>query len=444
MNILRRCADMLHGACKWLYALYATQGKSSQEIEEFQYNELRKLVVFAWNNIPFYNQYWGEHGFDPSQLCKLEDFSRIPCIDKDIVRESYEQMIPRGYDKRSLKLITTGGTTGLPLSFYANIDQTNGRELLYQIWSAYRSCGYKKWIDNVVLLRGERLDPSLINQGIYWKRYFGKLGRGVSFSSFHLTEETYEVYIKKILEVAPCFIVAYPSSLTVLCTLMKKKGTRPWERLRGVICSSEMVYEWQRKLVKEVLGVEIYSCYGHTEKAIVANPDRMHRFLFEPSYGYVEFLDEQLAPVTERGAIAQIIATSFQNYYMPFIRYKTSDYVYVGDTPPVGYTHVAEDIVGRKQDFVYDDRGNAIPFTCSDEVFWDVSGIVAYQYVQKKEGNITIHLEVDNSFDQQECQRIKLRVEEMFSNCLASVVVVDHISRTSSGKFRYFIQEMTR
>ena len=432
--------DICSGTLGQIQALRAVYGKGIDEIESYQFRELKRLIDFAWEHIPFYRRYWEHHGFTPEQFQRLQDFSLIPCIDKEIVRANYKDMVPRNYDRGRLEQVTSGGTTGLPLSFYINQAIAHGRELVHQPWTYWHVCRYKLGIDKVVILRGSRVDERLIQQGIYWKRSLGHRGRGLLLSSFHLTEVTYESYMHQIRKESPKFIVAYPSSLTILCTMMKKHNEAPLRGLRGAICSSEMVYEWQRQLVREVLGVEIYSFYGHSEKTVSAIPDSQHRMLFEPSYGYVEFLDEKFKPVNTVGEIAQVVSTGFQNDYMPFIRYQTSDYVRVDNHPPLGFTHVAKEIIGRAQDFVYDKDGNRLPFTCSDEVFWNIDGIIAYQYLQREVGRLLIHLEVDNSFINESIQNIQIEAEHMFYNCDVEVWIVDRIERTSSGKFRYFVQ----
>ena len=432
--------DICSGTLGQIQALRAVYGKGIDEIESYQFRELKRLIDFAWEHIPFYRRYWEHHGFTPEQFQRLQDFSLIPCIDKEIVRANYKDMVPRNYDRGRLEQVTSGGTTGLPLSFYINQAIAHGRELVHQPWTYWHVCRYKLGIDKVVILRGSRVDERLIQQGIYWKRSLGYRGRGLLLSSFHLTEATYKSYMHEIRKESPKFIVAYPSSLTILCTMMKKHNEAPLIGLRGAICSSEMVYEWQRQLVREVLGVEIYSFYGHSEKTVSAIPDSQHRMLFEPSYGYVEFLDEKLNPVDTVGEIAQVVSTGFQNDYMPFIRYQTSDYVRVDNHPPLGFTHVAKEIIGRAQDFVYDKDGNRLPFTCSDEVFWNIDGIIAYQYLQREVGRLLIHLEVDNSFINESIQNIQIEAEHMFYNCDVEVLIVDRIERTSSGKFRYFVQ----
>ncbi|KGN83586.1 phenylacetate--CoA ligase family protein [Porphyromonas gulae] len=440
IKLLGKVTDICRGAWGQIRALRAVRGKSVAEIEAYQFRELKRLIRFAWEHIPFYRSYWEQHGFSPERLRQLRDFSLIPCIDKEIVRAHYEEMVPRGYGLHRLTKVTSGGTTGVPLNFYLNQSVAHGRELVHQPWTYWTTCRYKLGIDRVVILRGARVPDALVRQGIYWHKSHGYRGRGLLMSSFHLTEATYSRYIEQIRRLSPKFIVAYPSCLTVLCSLMKKHGEAALGGLRGVICSSEMVYDWQRNLVREVLGVEIYSFYGHSEKSVSAIPDDRHRMLFEPSYGFCEFLDEDLNAVDTAGAVAQIVSTGFQNYYMPFIRYKTSDYVRVGDHPPLGFTHIAQEIVGRAQDFVYDRDGNMLPFTCSDMAVWNINGVEAYQYLQYEYGKLLLHLEVNDDFDTADLPKIQAEAEYIFSNCRIEIELVDKIERTVSGKFRYFVQ----
>lgn len=439
-KLVTKVVDVCRGAWGQFQALHCVHGKNVAEIEAYQFRELKRLIDFAWEHIPFYHRHWEQHGFTPEKFQQLQDLSLIPCIDKEIVRVHYKEMVPRGYNRNRLNQVTSGGTTGLPLSFYINQAIAHGRELVHQPWTYWNVCRYKLGIDKVVILRGARIDEDLVRKGIYWRRSSGYRGRGLLLSSFHLTEATYEAYVQQIRKESPKFIVAYPSSLTVLCSLMKKHNESPFRGLKGVICSSEMVYDWQRQLAREVLGVKIYSFYGHSEKSVSAIPDSQHRMLFEPSYGYVEFLDEDCKPVNTVGEIAQVVSTGFQNYYMPFIRYQTADYVRVDTCPPIGFTHVAKEIIGRAQDFVYDRDGNRLPFTCSDEVFWNVDGVVAYQYLQHEYGKLLIHLEVNSAFETESMQYIQAEAEQLFSNCEVKVSLVDGIERTTSGKFRYFVQ----
>ena len=413
----------------------AKQG--NKDIAEIQFEKYRDLVEYAWNDIPAYRKYWSDNGFDPSQFKSLDDVRKIPKIDKNFVREHLEDMVPNSYDRARLSLVRTGGTTGMPMQFYIDQYVARPKELAYQLWGGWHYWGHRQGRDKVVTMRGARIKDSLIRKGIYWQR--NPRENGILLSSFHILEETYPLYLNKLRDYKPRFIKAYPSSIAAFCHLMRKHGDKGIEGLKGVICSSETIYDWHRSLVRETLGVEILSFYGHSEKAVCAYQNKDGNMEFHPLYGYTEFLDDQGRNITDTEGSAYVVATSFDNTYFPFIRYETDDRI---DVLSDGTPMIAERILGRKQEFVYDRYGNKLPFTCNDEVIWGIEGIVAYQYVQQEKGKLELLLQVDSSFEENRVAEIIARSEEIFMNCTIAIQFVNQIEKTMSGKFRYLIQNV--
>lgn len=413
--------------------------KSNDSVKRYQYRRLKRLIKYAWVKVPFYRQYWSEAGFNPSMFKSLEDMSLIPVIDKNTILAHRDEFLAQGVNMSRLELITTGGTTGMPMEFYIDNYRARAKEQAHQMYAAYHVWGYRQYIDRCISLRGARIDDNLLSQGIFWQK--SDRDRGYVMSSFHLLEENYQAYIDKIRAYRPRFIRAYPSSIVALCLLMKKHGDHGFERLKGVLCSSENIYDWQRALVMDVLGVPIHSSYGHTEKAVWSFEHDGH-LLFPPRYGYAEFVDDDLNPVNTPGSQAQIIATGYDLDAFPFIRYKTDDIAIVGASVE-GYPQVADRIVGRRQEFVIDRYGNKVPFTCSDEVFWGLRGIDAYQYVQSTPGVMDINIQTSDDFDPATIETIKGSAREIFLNFDITVNQVPDIPKTKSGKFRYLIQNIS-
>ena len=279
----------------------------------------------------------------------------------------------------------------------------------------------------------------MIGKHIFWQK--GRLENALICSSFHLTEQNYNSYLNKIRAFKPRFIKAYPSSIALLCSLMKKHGDAKIETLQGIICSSENVYDWQRKLVKEVLDVEILSFYGHSEKAVWAFQNSQQKLLFHPLYSYTEFLNKNFQTIEAVGEIAQVVVTSFDNKYFPFIRYLTSDYVEVGESI-LHYPKVANRIIGREQEFVYDKNSNKVIFTCSDELLWGIDGVIAYQYRQQEVGKLILCLQVNEQFTIPSIEKILGIGKSIFVDFDLLVEIVDYIPKTSNGKFRYLIQNI--
>lgn len=406
-----------------------------QYINEIQFSKLKNEIEYAWNNIPFYRKYWQKHGFNPQDFKTLDDISKIPFIDKNTIREYREEILNPNYPKYRLSLVTTGGTTGMPMKFYIDNYYARGKEMAFQIVKSKYYWGYKYFFDKVAIIRGFTVNQELIDKNIFWQR--SNRDNGLVFSSFHITEENYSLYLKKLRSFNPKYIKAYPSSIVALCTLMKRHNDFGIKGLKAVICSSESIYDSHRELIKKTLGVEIYSFYGHSEKAVCAfqNGDKM---IFEPFYGYTEFLNPKDDVPSKDGEIAQVVVTSLDNHYFPFIRYKTNDLVEVANIKD----KTAYKIIGRSQEFIVDKNKNLIPFTCSDEIFWEFKGIVAYQYIQNVTGEININVQTDNRFDDKDLKKILLESKSMFPNFSITISKVDEIKKTRAGKFRYLIQNI--
>lgn len=429
--------NFLSALYTFVYHIRQLSMSKNKDISLIQFQKYKFLVNYAWNNIPAYRKLWESYGFNPSMLKTLDDIKLIPMIDKNFIRENFDDLVSIGYDKSRLSVVTTGGTTGMPMRFYIDQYAARSKELAYQLWSSWHFWSHRQGIDRVVTLRGKRIRDSLINKGVYWQNNLRE--NGIYMSSFHISEKTYDIYINKLREYKPRYIKAYPSSIVALCLLMKRNGDKGIEGLKGVICSSETIYDSHRKLIKETLGVDILSLYGHSEKAVCAYQNKSGNMHFPPLYGYVEFLDENGNHVSQKGSKAHIVATSFDNFYFPFIRYKTDDCV---DVHSSGVIKVAEKILGRKQEFVYNIYGNKLPFTCSDETMWHIKGIVAYQYVQNEWGKLELHLQVNDSFKKESVAEIIKKSEKIFVDCTVNVVFVNNIEKTISGKFRYLIQNV--
>ena len=403
------------------------------------YEHLKRIVSYAWDNVPFYQKYWSEHGFTPDTFRSLDDFLKIPTIDKNNIIKYLEDFVPKDVDRKRLTLVTSGGTTGMPMQFYIDNSVARGKEIAFLLWGNYHYFGHKMFIDKVAIIRGHRIPENKLKKGVFWERSW--TDNGLHFSSFHITEENYETYLNKLRAFKPRFIKAYPSSIVAFCYLMKQHGDFGIPKLKGVICSSENVYDWQRKLVNETLGVEIHSFYGHSEKCVCAFQGNANKMYFQPLYGFTEFLDDNLNPMKNDGRMAQVVVTGYCHEYFPLIRYKTYDYVEVGSSDNFN-KKVANKIVGRSQEFVYDKNNNRIPFTNSDEVLWDTNGIVAYQYVQETVGILSLTIQVTDEFDKNMINALETRANEIFVNFDIEIKIVDKIERTRIGKFKYLIQSI--
>lgn len=83
---------------------------------------LQSVCVYAYAHAPFYRRKWDEAGFHPSKLRSLDDFERVPVVQKKDLREAQSRLPPFGDylcipDADVFHIHGTSGTTGRPTAF---------------------------------------------------------------------------------------------------------------------------------------------------------------------------------------------------------------------------------------------------------------------------------------------------------------------------------------
>jgi phenylacetate-CoA ligase len=83
---------------------------------------LQIVCAYAYDHAPFYKRKWDEAGFHPSKLKSLEDFEKIPVVQKKDLREAQARVPPFGDylcvpESDVFHIHGTSGTTGRPTAF---------------------------------------------------------------------------------------------------------------------------------------------------------------------------------------------------------------------------------------------------------------------------------------------------------------------------------------
>ena len=109
-----------------------------REFEESQYwsadvlaarrlERLRRLLDHAYETCPFYRTRWEAAGIHPSDIRTLDDFSRLPTVEKKDIQAHRDAMRSSRYAETELVLNQTGGSTGEPLRFYLDRERLKSR-----------------------------------------------------------------------------------------------------------------------------------------------------------------------------------------------------------------------------------------------------------------------------------------------------------------------------
>ena len=116
------------GAALLLPVAADTSGCARSDIRELQELRLRALIKYAYRHVPYYREALDRLGIKPDEIQHVEDLQRLPVLTKDDIRRNlYFDLMSDAHDKGQMLPITTSGSTGEPLTLYADKTQLEMR-----------------------------------------------------------------------------------------------------------------------------------------------------------------------------------------------------------------------------------------------------------------------------------------------------------------------------
>jgi len=66
---------------------------SGEEIKEYQFNELKNILNYSYNWVPYNTELFDQVGFRPYQMRSAEEISVIPFLTKEMIRANFDMLI---------------------------------------------------------------------------------------------------------------------------------------------------------------------------------------------------------------------------------------------------------------------------------------------------------------------------------------------------------------
>ena len=265
--------------------LQESQWWGKERLEEYQMQQLSKLLNHAYENVPYYQKVFNERGLCPKDIQNFDDLRKLPYLTKEIIQENLPDLVARNYSKSKLQYVTTGGSIGIPMGFYQEKGVSAAKEQAFML-AQWNRVGFKIG-DRCVVLRGNVVHSA--SKGKLWE--YEPVNKNLILSSYYMTDETLPKYIDRIREFKPDFIQAYPSAITILARYMKENNVEPFLSVKALLFGSENLYPWQREFLEKVFQCRAYSWYGHSEMCALAGEcDQSIYYHIFPEYGFVELI----------------------------------------------------------------------------------------------------------------------------------------------------------
>lgn len=421
--------------------LMKNQWRPYAELKGEQEKQLRRMVSYVYENVPYYSNLFKELKLVPKDIRTIEDLQKLPILTKEIIQEHWKELKPASLSAMQYEDRATGGSTGTPFQYrISKNDRFLGGALLYRGWGY----GGFELGDKMVFLAGSSLNvgtkSNLITKAHEIARNLKKI------SSFDMGEPEMRSYACILNTFQPKFIRGYASSIYFYAQWLEENDI-PVPSPKAVFTTSDKLFPHMRETIDRVFGCDVFDGYGLNDGGVSAYECPEHYGLhIDTERSITEVVAQDGGQVVDNGG-GQILATSLHNFSMPFIRYATGDDVYITEDMCEcgrGYKLLKE-IIGRTVDVLITPEGKNVHGWFFLYIFWEYcQGIKEYQVVQKTVDEIHVKLVIEDSFDAEELERIKQIIQSKSPLWKIRFQLVDEIERTKAGKYKFILNEMER
>jgi phenylacetate-CoA ligase len=419
---------------------------SKNQIEKYQLVKIGKLLRYAVKHVPFYRKYYAEHDVDVEQIKSINDFrSMVPFIDKHIIKANLKDFTSDCVPRKFWTAAATGGSTAEPLNYY--LDKRNSMADYVFNRDSWDRINFK-FNSKTVMLKGKNI--AIPEKNIYFKhdKGYDKIKKVLNLDSCYLGDfEMKKHILPELRRYKPEFIFGYPSSIYQFAKYIEtNKNKIDWE-IKAVILASENIYDWQRTYFEKVFNTRIFSAYGHSEQVILgAECEYSHYYHYYPQLAFFELIDKKGDQVTKEGGFGEITGTSFFNYVMPFIRYRTQDFgIHTNKRCKCGRNYpMTKRIEGRLQEFIVTKDERLISICTMGAAHFDVlDHVKKIQYYQDSPGKIEFRIVPLSGYVKDDDEKIKNGLNNKFRDSVDfEIVKVPDINTTPRGKHRMMIQKL--
>lgn len=289
-------------------------------VREFHFKKMVEFVRYCDQYVPYYEKLFKSIGFSLGDLKSIDDLNRLPVLKKTDIIENYSDFFSKESETSKKYFGSTGGSTGEPLKYFMSPEcYERGVALMYRGWSY---AGYDLG-DKILMFAGSSLvgESSYYSKIIKWTRNFK------SISSYGVSESDLFSVLDIIKSWRPKFLRGYASSIFLLADfIIQNKLNEKFDlsSIKAVFTTAEMLSDSHRNLIELCFSCKVYNQYGLNDGGISAFENGINSgFLIDTERAYLECVDEENINCLNKSG--KLIASSFYNYAMPFLRYDTGD-----------------------------------------------------------------------------------------------------------------------
>jgi phenylacetate-coenzyme A ligase PaaK-like adenylate-forming protein len=392
----------LYGSAVVARALRGQKGvpfASRERIEQLRDRRVRRLVAHAARTVPFYRDLLAREGIDPREIRTAGDLSRLPVLDKDLVRSSPDLFLSESRAGRTSLSFLTSGSTGAAMRVHHD-----RRSVLENIAYGERERG------PVIAGCGGSFRPKEVyvgNETSVMKDVQAFYADATMMPArprrrFVSVRESVESVAAILDEERPDLLTGYGGWIHLFFKTAAARGLE-FHRPKMVMYMAEALPPGGRELIEDDFGVAVMSRYSAAEAFKIGfYCEERTGFHLHEDLCHVRVLGEDGEEVAE-GEPGRLVISNLVNRASVLLNYPIGDVGSVAADPcPCGrtFTSLAE-LEGRVEDVITFDDGRFVHPRAVWQVFKDDADVLQYQLVQHdpRRYDLTLTTLDDEAFD---------------------------------------------
>jgi len=401
--------------------------------EEWITNRLRTVVRRAAQETLYYKALFKNTGFDPDSNFSFEEFSRVPILNKEVLRMAGKGLISQNISSKDLLRDSSGGSTGEPVQIWL------GPEDLGWHLSSHRFFMNKLGVTSgsrVAYLWGHHLDPGAKKSAIRTAISYFRNERW--FDCFRLSEDILAEYHRQMQTFQPDCIVAYASALAEFAHFLEERKIKPDYPRKCIVTGAEKLFDSQRLLAERVFPTPIHERYGGRDAGLMGyqlNIPQSREFV-------VDWPNLMVEPETKDETGSDVLVTKLHADGMPMIRYRVGDVgVFPSDSRPGHPSFALQSVVGRSLDKIWKRNGSFLHGAQFPHLFKDFP-VREFMVVQEEDYSVVIQVVPRASFSNQDRDSILKIVHKNLPDLSVTLNLVNSLTKTKANKWRPVISRV--
>lgn len=311
----------------YYFSLRKNLKKSRNEILHLRERKFRKIIKYAYKNIPFYNEYYTSHGIKEKDLNSIP-ISELPIINKNILMNNFEKFF---IDKRITKnkvaeflkenpdpstllfnryyVIHSSGSSGkIGFYLYSKREWDFIKAISTRMFPKFNL--ERKKYAFIGAVDGHYAAISLFLSPLHqFEQYFYK-----DFMVMDINRPI-KTYIEKLNVFNPDNLTGYPYGIKLLAKFQREKILNIYPKV--IVCGGEQLLKSDRVFIKDIWKkAEIVDNYATSESLAmgVDREDLEGMYIYDDAV-YLEIEDNRT------------LLTNLYNYTQPLIRYELTDVI---------------------------------------------------------------------------------------------------------------------